>query len=496
MYLVLLSHSLGIIFTLNVILAIWTVFRDRRDIAVTWAWLMVLTFLPVIGFIFYLFVGRKLSKDQIFNIRHEQKAVMDDFKVQQQNLIKSRALLTKRKNLERDLLLSNLLLETDEAILTQGNQVQLYTDGNDKFDQLIDDINKATTQVHIEYYTFAADHLGRRVLHALEEAARRGVEVRVLYDLGGSRGTNYRFFQYLERLGGEAQAFISSSKALFSSPRLNYHLHRKLVIIDGNIGYIGGFNIGDQYVGEDPKFGYWRDTHLRVTGSATVMMQVRFMMDWNTTCRRTKKTRIDIDADYMREQFERLAEYESRSQGVPMQIVSSGPDNENYAIRRGYQGIISQAREYVYIQTPYLIPEDSILESLIVAAKEGVDVRIMIPAMPDHPFVYRATEYFAKYLTDNGVKVYKYNNGFLHAKTMVSGNNITSVGSANLDYRSAKLNFEVNAFTYDHRLAGRLKAIFEEDLTKSTLLTTEYFANQSKWLKFKQYFCRLLAPIL
>ncbi len=220
------------------------------------------------------------------------------------------------------------------------------------------------------------------------------------------------------------------------------------------------------------------------------------MMDWNTTCRRTKKTRIDIDADYMRTQFERLAEYESRSQGVPMQIVSSGPDNENYAIRRGYQGIISQARQYVYIQTPYLIPEDSILESLIVAAKEGVDVRIMIPCMPDHPFVYRATEYFAKYLTDNGVKVYKYNHGFLHAKTMVSGNNIASVGSANLDYRSAKLNFEVNAFTYDHQLAGHLKAIFEADLKQSTLLTTDYFANQSRWLKLKQYFCRLLAPIL
>ncbi len=191
-----------------------------------------------------------------------------------------------------------------------------------------------------------------------------------------------------------------------------------------------------------------------------------------------------------------LADYEAHTKGVPMQIVSSGPDNDQYAIRRGYQNIISQARNYVYIQTPYLIPEDSILEALIIAAKAGVDVRIMIPSMPDHPFVYRATEAFARYLTMNDVKVYKYDHGFLHAKTMVSGNNIAAVGSANLDYRSAKLNFEVNAFTYDAELAQQLKETFEQDLQQATLLTPSYFANQSKWLKFKQSCCRLLAPIL
>lgn len=181
---------------------------------------------------------------------------------------------------------------------------------------------------------------------------------------------------------------------------------------------------------------------------------------------------------------------------VPMQIVSSGPDNDNRAIRRGYQGIISSARHYVYIQTPYLIPDDAILESLVVAAKSGIDVRIMIPPMPDHPFVYRATEYFAHYLVSNGVKVYKYDKGFLHAKTMVSGGHLASVGSANLDYRSFRLNFEVNVFTYNEQLAGELKAAFENDLKDCTQLNEEYFDQQSAWRKFKQDFCRLLAPIL
>lgn len=185
----------------------------------------------------------------------------------------------------------------------------------------------------------------------------------------------------------------------------------------------------------------------------------------------------------------------NQNNNVAMQIVSSGPDNEHYGIRRGYEGIIASAKKYVYIQTPYLIPEDSVLEALIIAANSGVDVRIMIPCMPDHPFVYRATEYYAKYLVTHGVKIYKYNNGFIHAKTVVSGSNISSVGSANQNFRSYTLNFEVNLFNYNEALTVQLKKIFEKDLADCTLLTTDYFDKQSSWLKFKQYFSRLLSPI-
>lgn len=221
-------------------------------------------------------------------------------------------------------------------------------------------------------------------------------------------------------------------------------------------------------------------------------MEVRFAMDWNTSCRKSHLPNFDIDKliDDFKLKVTRADNL------VPMQIVSSGPDNSNFGIRRAYEEIIAQAQKYVYIQTPYLIPGDSILESLIIAAKSGVDVRIMIPCMADHPFVYRATEYYAKYLVNQGVKVYKYDNGFIHAKTMVSGSNIASVGSANQDFRSYKLNFEVNAFNYNPELTEKLKKIFEEDLNQSTLLTKEYFDKQSAWRKFKQYFSRLLSPIL
>lgn len=216
-------------------------------------------------------------------------------------------------------------------------------------------------------------------------------------------------------------------------------------------------------------------------------------MDWNTTCRKTHKPKFSIDDELKNFMIEHPQSADPNE--VPMQIVSSGPDNQNYAIRRGYEGIIATARKYVYIQSPYLIPEDSILEALIIAAKSGVDVRIMVPCMPDHPFVYRMTEYYAKYLVQNGVKVYRYDNGFIHAKTMVSGSNIASVGSANQDYRSYKLNFEVNAFTYNSQLSSELKKIFEDDLINCTPMTEEYFENQSRWLKFKQQFSHLLAPI-
>ena len=482
-----------ILWLINIAFAIWTVFRTRRDIASTWAWLLVLSALPIVGFILYLFVGRKLSNDDIFNIRMEQREYRDKYVRQQERLLKRHKLLLQSERLARARQLISLSASLDSALVTFNNRVKVFIDGKKLFQQMIADFDQAEDHIYVEFYTFYSDNLGKQILTALERAAKRGVKVKVLYDLSGSRGTTYKFFAHLEELGGEAQPFNSKANKRITTPRLNYHLHRKIVAIDGKLGYIGGFNIGDQYLGEDPKFGYWRDTHLRVAGQAVIALTARFGMDWNTTCRKTKKERVDLDKLLADLEIERPSD---PGQDVAMQIVSSGPDNDNFAIRRAYESIISSARQYVYIQTPYLIPGEPILESLIIAARSGIDVRVMIPCMPDHPFVYRATEYYAKYLVNNKVKVYKYNNGFIHAKTMVSGNNLASVGSANQDYRSYRLNFEANAFTYNEELTAQLKQIFENDIQDSTLLTPEYFDQQSNWRKFKQYFSRLLSPVL
>lgn len=470
--------------------AVVTVFWEKKDIAVIWAWLLVLILLPGVGFILYLLVGKGINSSKIFDLKEQERLGINQLaELQKEQWEKNRLIFAGEKISAGNMELPRLFLDIDQAILTEHNYVEILTDGTEKFKVLLDDIRHAQNHVHIEYYTFYNDQIGNQVRAALEEVARRGVEVRVIYDSFGSRGTTHQFFKRLEALGGRAEPFFGTKKAPIHSPRLNYRDHRKIVVIDGRIGYIGGFNIGDQYLGRKPKFGYWRDTHLRVQGNAVIALQSRFLMDWNAT---VKNTRHNQQVSYQDQYFPLISNVGHTS----MQIVSSGPDSEKEAIKLGYFKMINNARKYIYIQTPYLIPDDAIIEALMVAQMSGVEVRIMIPAFPDHPFVYRATEYYAKHLTDLGIKVYKYHHGFLHAKTVVVDDQVASVGSANLDFRSFKLNFEANAFLYGEQFAHQLKTIFEKDQEQAVLLTPEYFAKQSRWRKFKQEFSRLLSPIL
>lgn len=470
--------------------AVVTVFWEKKDIAVIWAWLLILILLPGVGFILYLLVGKGINSSKIFDLKEQERLGINQLaEIQKEQWEKNRLIFAGEKISAGNMELPRLFLDIDQAILTEHNYVEILTDGTEKFKVLLDDIRHAQNHVHIEYYTFYNDQIGNQVRAALEEVARRGVEVRVIYDSFGSRGTTHQFFKRLEALGGRAEPFFGTKKAPIHSPRLNYRDHRKIVVIDGRIGYIGGFNIGDQYLGRKPKFGYWRDTHLRVQGNAVIALQSRFLMDWNAT---VKNTRHNQQVSYQDQYFPLISNVGHTS----MQIVSSGPDSEKEAIKLGYFKMINNARKYIYIQTPYLIPDDAIIEALMVAQMSGVEVRIMIPAFPDHPFVYRATEYYAKHLTDLGIKVYKYHHGFLHAKTVVVDDQVASVGSANLDFRSFKLNFEANAFLYGEQFAHQLKTIFEKDQEQAVLLTPEYFANQSRWRKFKQEFSRLLSPIL
>lgn len=470
--------------------AVVTVFGEKKDIAVIWAWLLVLILLPGVGFILYLLVGKGINSSKIFDLKEQERLGINQLaEIQKEQWEKNRLIFAGEKISAGNMELPRLFLDIDQAILTEHNYVEILTDGTEKFKVFLDDIRHAQNHVHIEYYTFYNDQIGNQVRAALEEVARRGVEVRVIYDSFGSRGTTHQFFKRLEALGGRAEPFFGTKKAPIHSPRLNYRDHRKIVVIDGRIGYIGGFNIGDQYLGRKPKFGYWRDTHLRVQGNAVIALQSRFLMDWNAT---VKNTRHNQQVSYQDQYFPLISNVGHTS----MQIVSSGPDSEKEAIKLGYFKMINNARKYIYIQTPYLIPDDAIIEALMVAQMSGVEVRIMIPAFPDHPFVYRATEYYAKHLTDLGIKVYKYHHGFLHAKTVVVDDQVASVGSANLDFRSFKLNFEANAFLYGEQFAHQLKTIFEKDQEQAVLLTPEYFAKQSRWRKFKQEFSRLLSPIL
>ncbi|KRK48579.1 cardiolipin synthase [Secundilactobacillus kimchicus] len=474
-----------IIYFLNVILAIITVFRQPRDIAAIWAWLLVLLLLPVVGFIMYAFVGRQLPKNKLFRVKSHVQMQLDERLQQQRDAIGNEDLPADLvSNSERALV--QMFKTSDQAFLARKNRVKIYTDGKALFHDIIEDIQRATSSVNIEFYTFYNDKIGNEILNLLVKKAKAGVEVRVIYDPWGSMGTYRSFFKPLIEAGGYVEAFLARSAIL--DFRLNFRDHRKIVVVDGKVGYVGGFNIGDQYLGRKEKFGYWRDTHLRITGSGVFGLQSRFFLDWNATAKAGQ-----LPVDHIEPKYFPLTTVKGDTN---LQIVSSGPDSALQQIKMGYIKMIQSAHKTLWIQSPYLIPDDSVLDALRISVMAGVDVRIMIPHMPDHPFVYRATQYYAHQLAKQGVKIYYYEAGFLHAKTMVIDGRIASVGSANMDYRSYKLNFEINAFLYDEKLAQQLADIFEMDMRKSRRITAEMFDNQSFYLRFKQNFSRLLSPIL
>ncbi|WP_084315711.1 cardiolipin synthase [Thalassobacillus devorans] len=467
---------------INVLLAFAIIFLERRDASATWAWLMVLLFIPVGGFLLYLIFGRRLSKKEIFTWDKKNRlgllaAVQDQLRSIEQDTLK-----LDHSELESFEDLFYLHLKNNDALLTKDNQVEIFTDGQDKFHALIEDIENAKEHIHLLYYIIRDDQLGQRLSEALIKKAKQGVKVRVLYDDMGSRTLSRKYVKRLEKSGVEVEAFFPALIPKLNM-KINYRNHRKLTIIDGKIGYIGGFNIGDEYLGFNKRFGYWRDTHLKVEGGAVHNMQTRFILDWNHASRQD----IHYEDRY----------YQAEPKGdVAMQIVSSGPDSEWEQIKHGYIKMILSAKDTVYIQTPYFIPDDSLLDAVRIASLSGVDVRVMIPKMPDHPFVYWATYSNVGDLLEAGAKIYIYQKGFLHAKTIVVDGKIASVGTANIDVRSFRLNFEVNAFLYHPDLAKELEDSFLEDIIDSTQLTVQLYKHRSKWIRFKESIARLLSPIL
>lgn len=475
----------GFIF-LNSALAIFTVFKEKeRDIAAIWAWLLVITMLPGFGFIIYLFLGRKISQESIFDLQSQDRIGMPQLVESQKKLIESENLDVPESNYQdKTFEMIRLFLESSQAVLTKGNKVSIISDGEDKFNQLIEDINKAEHHVHVTYYIFRGDNIGRKLLKSLEEKAKQGIEVKVLYDPVGARLIGKHFFDQLISYGGQAEPFFGS-KFFLINLRLNYRNHRKIVVIDGKVGYTGGFNVGDDYLGLYEEMGYWRDTHLRIEGNGVLTLQTRFLMDWNASA---KDKTVEYEEGYF--------PFSSLVGSTDMQIVSSGPDNEMQSIKKGFIKMISMAKESVLIQTPYFIPDEALMETIKVAILSGINVKLMIPNKPDHPFIYRATLSYAEELINSGAEVYIYDNGFLHSKVIVIDGEIVSVGTANFDIRSFRLNFEVNAFIYDRYLAKKQVRLFYEDMKLSYPLTEEMINNYSKWEIFKQQFSRLFSPIL
>lgn len=478
------SILLGFIIVLNILFAIVMIFRERRDASSSWAWLLVLFFIPVLGFLLYLLFGQNLSRYHMFQWEDRKKLGIEKLLATQLEEIRKNTFVFQSETAKQHKQLINMQVINNDAVLTEDNVLDIFTDGQEKFNRLIEDIEQAQHHIHLQYYILKNDELGKRLMKALTKKADQGVKVRVLYDDLGSRGLRKSFFKELRAAEGEVEVFFPS-KLRWINLRLNYRNHRKLVIIDGNVGYVGGFNVGDEYLGLNPSFGYWRDTHLRIQGTAVHAIQTRFILDWNQA---TEKRGIA----YSPELFPDPMTIGTTS----LQIVTSGPDSEWEQIKNGYIKMISTAKKSICIQTPYFIPDASLLDALKIACLSGIDVHLMIPNKPDHPFVYWATISYVGELLNSGAHVYIYDNGFIHAKTIVVDNEIASVGTANIDMRSFKLNFEVNAFIYDQDIAAKLQEAFQADVQQSRAFTLEAYHQRSKIIRFKESVSRLLSPIL
>lgn len=468
----------------NIIFAIIIVFFQRKDPKTVWTWLLLLYFIPILGFIFYLLIGTDMRKQKIF----KTKAALDRLN----EPIRRQECEIKNKELEKkvpeitgysDLVMYNL--ETMGAMLSDDNDLAIYTDGNDKFDALIADIRGAKRFIHIQYYIIKNDVVFSRIREELEKKAAEGVEVRILFDAMGCRFVTGRLWKDLQRAGIKTAEFFPAILGKFHL-RINYRNHRKIVVIDNEIGYVGGFNVAKEYVGLDEKFGYWRDTHMRIKGMAVSGLAIRFLLDWNYAA----KENLFTDAKYLSGYKEGIKDH------CEIQIINSGPDSMEQTIRDNYVRLIHKANKSIYIQSPYFIPDEAMMSALLMAIYSGIEVNIMIPCKPDHPFVYWATYSYIGDLVMAGANCYIYENGFLHAKGIIVDEKVFCYGTANMDIRSFTLNFEVNAVVYDEQKAQEMTELFIKDLEYCKKLTKDSYASRTLWIRIKEQVSRLLSPLL
>lgn len=469
---------------INIVLSVAIVFFERREPKSVWTWLLLLYFIPILGIFLYLMIGHDFHKRHMFRTKEIEDAMYSAISKQEDTIIRNRfEPMDRRLRKFSDLMLMNL--EAADAVYSEDNAVEIYADGREKFKALYEEIENAREYIHIQYYIIRRDELWKPFEELLTEKVSQGVEVRILYDSMGSRGMKRKDWERLKRAGIQTAEFFPAILGRFQL-RMNYRNHRKIVVIDGKTAFVGGFNIGREYVGLDKKFGYWRDTHLKIQGSAVLSLHIRFILDWNYAAR---------DNLFLTDRYFQYQPGEAPGE-TAVQIISSGPDSKWQNIRNVYLKMISKARNNIFIQTPYFIPDETVLDAIRIAAMSGVDVRVMIPCKPDHPFVYWATYSYIGDLLDAGAKCYTYDKGFLHAKGMVVDGLVSCYGTANMDIRSFKLNFEVNAVIYSAKIAEELEQIFQEDLKFCTRVTPYLYGRRSYLVRVKEQFSRLLSPLL
>lgn len=467
----------------NFVLALVIIFIQRKDPRSVWAWLILLYGLPIAGFCLYLLFGT-----DVYKRRHFESKGFRERKAEQERHCKMPLLWKKPISMDIDSRYYSLMkynFDKESAVLTDNNSITVLSEGLEKFATLFEDLRNAKEFIHLQYYIMRNDFLFAELAEILKEKRKEGVAVRILYDRMGCGYRVKRKLMNLEKYGIESADFFPLRFGGLPL-RINYRNHRKIAVIDGKVGYIGGFNIGKEYLGLNKKLGHWRDTHLRVEGSAVVSLSHQFALDWNYA----KK-------EDLFEQEKLFEDTDNEAAGnVRVQIISGGPDKASSLIRDSYLKMMMTATESIDIQTPYFIPDESILNVLKIAAGSGVQVRIMVPSRPDHPFVYWANYSYLGELLRAGAKCYQYMDGFLHSKGIVVDKEAYCYGTANMDIRSFFLNFEINAIVLGKKEVAKMQELFEADISKCRVLSLEEYDKRGLFIRIKERISRMLSPIL
>ncbi len=476
---------LQVVYVLVIIGVLMRIIYDTQSVTKTIAYVLLVIFLPIVGVFIYFSFGINYRKNKLYS-----KKIIQDKK--QENLVLEKVDSYNLKNLESisdsDHFsgLMKMIYQTDRSPITLNNSAKLLINGEEKFPEVLKELRNAQHHIHIEYYIYEDDEIGRAIEQILVEKAANGVEVRFIYDDFGSASIRKTLAKRLRENGVKAFPFYKI-KLIKLASRLNYRNHRKIIVIDGRISFVGGINISDKYSNASKgNILYWRDTHLKIEGDATALLQHIFIGDWNYC----SDEKLSINESYF-----------PKSDNIPkqttnIQIVSSGPDSDRPSIYYAIIQAIQSAKKEIFLTTPYFIPGETIIDVMKMASLSGVDVKLLVPGISDSLLVNAAAKSYYTELLTAGVKIYLYQKGFVHAKTLVADRCLAMVGTANLDYRSFDLNFEVNALLYDKEIAEELTLNFEKDIQNAKQIDMESWLKRPKYIQLLEKIVRLISPML
>ncbi|MET3683371.1 cardiolipin synthase [Alkalibacillus flavidus] len=467
--------------TISAVLIGFIIFIENRDPSQTLNWILVFAAFPVLGFFFYLIFGRNYQKRKRYDEKQEQDEEAFS-KIEGKRPIQEEEL---NQMGDHQKMFFRLAHHLGSSPVSFGSDTWVLTNGSEKFSKLLEALKEARHHIHLEYYIVRHDEIGQEIKDILIEKAKEGVEVRFLYDAVGSWQLSEGYKHDLREAGVHLKAF-APVKLPFIGNRINFRNHRKIVVVDGEQGFMGGLNIGDEYLGRTAQFGEWRDTHLYVRGEAVRTLQLIFLQDWYYETNESLLTQNYLSPEMV----------VTNNQAGGVQMIADGPDTQWENIKKLYFSMIISAKKSIWIASPYFIPDDDILTALKVASLSGVDVRLIMPSVPDKRIVFYASRSYYPELMEAGVTVYEYGRGFLHSKIMIVDEELASIGTSNMDMRSFHLNFEVNAFLFRTDSTVKLVEDFQRDLNESHEIDPAQFNQRSIFIRVMESLFRLLSPLL